>query len=818
MPIHGYPGGVITANPVAPTSSVATGVWTTEQQLQAVSQGNWPGYEYPIANSLRFNSADSAYLNRTPASTSNRQIWTYSTWVKRSSVAASKVLLGAVGSSRVTYIWFNASNNLGIYSATASGGGDGGEYVSSAIYRDPSAWYHIVVAYDSTQATSTNRIKAYVNGIQITAWATATAPTLNHETQYNWTGAPMQLGAYNAGSFFDGYLTEVNFIDGQALTPSDFGLTNPQTGQWIPKKYTGTYGTNGFYLNFKDATSTTTLGYDYSGNANNWTTNNFSVTAGSGNDSLTDVPTPWIAYNTTGDVGGVVRGNYATLNPLYKGYGGYTATITPTNGNLDQLGTTTGNNCIATQALTGKTYFEMTVTASSGGSFFPGIINESGSTRYYDNSGTYYNGTSSSAYGASFTTNDIIGVAVDNDALSITFYKNGTSQGTKTSAFTSGTWFPFFYTSNTQAVTANFGQRPFAYTPPAGFRSLCTTNLPATAIGFGLTNQASKYMNVVTYTGTGSPLSVTGVGFKPDWVWAKKRSALDDHVTSDALRGVQKDLTPNSTAAEATNTNGLQSFDSDGFSIGSGSGAGVWGGNSGATYVAWCWKASNAAGVTNTAGSITSTVSANTTSGFSIATFTGIASAFTFGHGLGTSPAMVFVKYRNAVGSWLVYHQSLPATYALVLNTTAAQNTAGTYITAVSSTTVSIGTGLADAVNFVAYCFAAVPGYSSFSSYTGNGNADGPFVYLGFRPEFVMTKRTDGAGDNWTLHDAARSSYNVASENLRPNTSGAEGSYPMDFLSNGFKWRQGGGDGNESGASYIFAAFAESPFQFANAR
>jgi hypothetical protein len=388
------------------------------------------------------------------------------------------------------------------------------------------------------------------------------------------------------------------------------------------------------------------------------------------------------------------------------------------------------------------------------------------------------------------------------------------------------TWTPAIFSFNTgQSGVTNFGQRAFAYTAPSGFKALCTQNLPTPTIGATSTTQANDYFNPVLYTGTGSPLSITGVGFKPDWVWAKKRSAIDDHVTSDALRGVQKDLTPNSTAAEATNTNGLQSFDTDGFSIGSGSGSGVWGGNSGATYVAWCWKASNAAGVTNTAGTITSTVSASTTSGFSIVTYTGTGSNATVGHGLGVAPDMIIVKNRTNAGQfWAVGHTSLTSwANGVYLNSTAGQASATTLFnsTAPTSTVFSVGTSgdtNGSTHNMVAYCFDAVAGYSAFGSYTGNSSADGPFVYLGFRPAYVMVKRFTSTGI-WEIMDAKRDPYNAADKSLRANASDAEatGVGPIDFLSNGFKLRGTGGNTNDSG-TYLYAAFAESPFRYSLAR
>jgi len=227
MPIHGYPGGVITANPVAPTASVATGVWTTEQQLQAVSQGNWPGYEYPISRSLRFNSADSAYLNRTPASASNRRTWTWSGWVKRGKLGSRNIFFAAGGAGNNFGLEFSANNELDIYQYVSA---YQWQLISSSLYRDVSAWYHIVLALDTTQATSTNRVKLYVNGVQVTAFSTSTYPTQNTDYLVNSTSQHNISDTSGASLYMDGYMTEINFIDGQALEPSSFGLNDPETG------------------------------------------------------------------------------------------------------------------------------------------------------------------------------------------------------------------------------------------------------------------------------------------------------------------------------------------------------------------------------------------------------------------------------------------------------------------------------------------------------------------------------------------------------------------------------------------------------------
>jgi len=427
---------------------------------------------YNLTRSLRFRSSATAYLNRTPASTTNRRTWTWSGWVKRGTLGAASNLITALGSSRATYVTFTSADKLTIYSATSAGGGDGGEYVSAQVFRDPAAWYHIVVAYDSTQATSTNRIQVWINGSQITSWTTSTAPTLNHDTQFNWTGAPMQIGAYNTSQFFDGYMAEVNFIDGQALTPSSFGAFSVYN-QWLPKDYTGTYGNNGFHLPFTNNASAATLGNDFSGNGNTWTTNNISVTAGSTYDSMTDVPTLTSA----------TAANYAVMNPLIYS----PSAITFSNGNLVTTTTTAGGSSKSGAtfgASAGKFYAEATIT-TYGGELALGVIVDTSSNIFttgvgYDsfNGSKYVNGTNS-AYGASYGVGAVIGIALDLDGQNVTFYKNNTSQGTISLPTASSTWI-FAHSNGTTVVnviTWNFGQQPFTYTPPSGYVALNTFNL-----------------------------------------------------------------------------------------------------------------------------------------------------------------------------------------------------------------------------------------------------------------------------------------------------------------------------------------------------
>jgi len=335
-------------------------------------------------------------------------------------------------------------------------------------------------------------------------------------------------------------------------------------------------------------------------------------------------------------------------------------------------------------------------------------------------------------------------------------------------------------------------------------------------------DKPTDYFNTVLWVGNGTAIgsggkTVTGVGFQPDWVWGKARSgtdAVDNHVLTDAVRGATKYLKCNNTSAEITDSESLTSFTSDGFTLGSNGQLNRNGNN----CVAWNWLASNTT-ASNSNGSITSTVSANTTSGFSIVSYTGTGSNATVGHGLGATPDMMIFKQINATRNWCVFHKSIGETKILQLNTTVAETTSGSAFNNTASTSSIINLGDSSLTNssgntYIAYCFAEKKGYSKFSSYIGNGSSDGTFVYTGFKPAFVMTKVTSSA-DSWTLWDNTRDTHNVVTSMLRADTNQVEdtsSSYLVDFISNGFKWRASDGKQNGSGSSYIYMAFAESPF------
>jgi hypothetical protein len=737
----------------------------------------------------------------------------------------------------------------------AAGDGASNYLVSTALFRDPSSWYHIVCAYDSTQATADNRLRMYVNGVEITTWSTNNRSniTLNSDSVVSRASVQHEIGARSA-IYSDCYLADVHLVDGQALDPTSFGEFSATTGVWMPKAYTGTYGTNGFHLDFADNSSNTatTLGKDTSGAGNNWTPNNLSVTAGAGNDSLVDVPTNG-AQTDTG-VGGEVRGNYATLNPVAGGLG------TLSNGNLDVAATGshgTRNSTIGVSS--GKWYAEFNLATaavcglgitSHNTAYATWPDNSAGNYWFYFDGGTkyFYPGGGAQATSAGAPATGIWKIALDLDTgkcwigTGSIWYDSAWNQTGNPSAGTNptfsslpaATYFMFVETQATTFWVANFGQRAFAYTAPSGFKALNTANLPAP-----LVTKPSTVMDVLTWTGnSASSRALTGLGFSPDFVWIKDRSVGYNHVLFDAVRGAggSKVLFSNRTTAEGggageegTNYGAITSFDSGGFTVAPGAVSSVWVNQSSDAYVGWAWDAGSST-VTNTQGSITSQVRANASAGFSIVTYTSNGTnGATIGHGLGIAPQFVVVKNRLNGTNWTVGHQSLDATspwnYYLRLNSTNARAAAADFWnnTAPTSSVLTLGTSTSvnsiDGDPYVAYCFAPVAGYSSFGSYVGNGSGsnDGPFVYTGFRPKWVMVKASSSdpsGGGWWNIIDATRNTYNVATSRLGANSSSAENSsYQwMDLLSNGFKLRELLDGSNVSGVTYIYAAFAESPF------
>jgi len=802
---------------------------------------------YTIDNSLRFRSSASADLSRTPSSIGNRKTWTWSGWVKRGSLGSLQVLFGAGTSSGTppyeTALLFLNTDQLAI--VINGNAGIGGQASTSAVFRDPSAWYHIVAYVDMSASGQANKARLYVNGV-LQSVSYANLGTTDDTQVNNNVIHTIARYSYTTAGYFDGYVAEVNFIDGQALTPSSFGETNSSTGVWQPKAYTGSYGTNGFYLKFSNIATTsgsnTGLGRDFSGNGNFWNTNNISVTAGSTYDAMTDSPT--LKSNTIG--------NYPVFNPVNNLPTNNSAGTVISSGNLQLFsngaegfvnGTAIGTMQIPS---TGKWYWEVTITNRATAAPSRSQVGIIAQAAYYAASldvvyatvaGVYaYTGNGQKAaspngiftnYGSSWSNGDVVGVACDFDAGTISFYLNNVNQGVAFSGLSgSSGYYPIVGYWGTFNI--NFGQRPFAYTPPSGFNRLQTFNLPTPTIGASATTQANDYFDISLYSGNNSTQTVTNSGaMQPDMVWIKSRNVNGaNHVVTDSVRGVNRFVITNLSDSEFNVANTLTSFNSNGFSLGNS----VYDFNiSGNNYVAWQWRANQGTNVTNTAGSITSTVSANTTAGFSVVTWTGAGSTGTIGHGLGATPNFIILKRRNAAVNWFVGGSNIASagngTWSSViegLNTTNGVNTGATAIfnsTAPTSTVFTGGSEMTiNGATYVAYCFTQVRGYSAFGLYTGNGSTDGPFVYLGFRPRFVMFKRTD-ASNSWYMYDTSRTTINVMGAELAADSSGAESTFnSRDFLSNGFKLRSANASLNASGGTYIYMAFAESPFNYSLAR
>jgi hypothetical protein len=800
--------------------------------------GQEGGGGYTIERSLRFSSSDSAFLSRTPASSGNRKTWTWAGWVKRCTGNASNhdrwFAVSGTATDTCFFIGFGDTDDK-LY--VQFGYVPNYKLITSAVFRDPSAWYHVVLSVDVTQSTASSKVKVYINGIEQTNFSTDQRSSIsNQDWGINKSGLEHTIGR-SFSSYLNGYLADIHFIDGQALDPTSFGEYDTN-GVWQPKAFSGgSFGTNGFRLPFSDNSTAAALGTDTSGNSNSWTPNNFSVAAGAGNDSLVDTPTNGSQVDT--GVGGEVVGNYCTLNPLFSG-------TTLTNGNLDAEGPSNnwfiGRGTIAFP-IADKWYWEATVTGTAAASYsinvataaaanstgdvttatgIYGIVNNTSTTTT-----KFINGTASTiSTAAAWAQNDILMCAYDGATGKVWFGRNGTwypptnggsagnpGAGTNETMTASGTVFPAVHCYGTSGdMTVNFGQRPFAYTAPSGFKALCTTNLPEPTIADG-----STAMDVKLYTGNGSTQTISGLNFSPDFGWFKRRGpSAASHFLFDQVRGAGKFLVSNTTAAEGNDSvYTLQSFNSDGYTMGS---TGAMN-ESGSTYVVWSWDAGSST-VTNTAGSISSQVRANASAGFSVVTFTSSSSVSTVGHGLGVAPYLIITKNRSVSNTWWTYHNAIGNTKAMRLDTTDAQTTISSTWnnTSPTSTVFTVGGEWGNGNNIVAYCFAPVAGYSSFGSYTGNGSTDGPFVYTGFRPRWILYKRTDTTG-YWLLVDALRNGFNPDNNTLCPNLSDAEDPTDvLDILSNGFKLRVTGSSSNASGGTYIYYAVAENPFQYARAR
>jgi hypothetical protein len=788
---------------------------------------------YEIEQSLIFDETRGSFLGRASSAISagNQRTFTFSTWVKICSKAASAnnthlmmarptagggplFSIVVLGTEKQLYIFEKDDSSTGVWVLHCS-----------AVLRDPAAWYHIVVAVDTTQGAEANRVKPYINGVLQTSFVGAGYPDQNAQMPWNEGAEPQYLG-WNAGSSGDFYMAETHSIDGAAKAASDFGETNDDTGQWIPKKYSGSYGTNGFYLKFVSGA----IGTDSSGESNNYTATNLA-----NSDVVIDTPT----------------NNFATLNPAVSATSGMVLSEGNLHGVFRSASITNAQQAVSTidiPAGSGKWYWEMRQTYTGLG-FIMGIVPKgelprmsyAGSLGYgYVNAGGVknINATESSYATAWFSSGQtyIISCYYDSDNRKVGFKLNNTDQGYLSEDVTAGSYAAVFSNasggSGSQPTTINFGQNgtfsgtvtaqgnadtngigDFYYAPPSGYKALCTSNLPDPAIPL-----PSAHFNTVLYTGDdGTSHAITGVGHQPDFTWIKNRSAANSHILTDAVRGVTKTLLSESTSAELTLAQGLKAFGSDGFTVGFDDTDIVNGASN--NYVSWNWKA-NGSGSTDTSGDIDSVVSANQAAGFSIVTWTGDGSeGNTLAHGLGVVPELIIRKIKNAASSWATLTTVIDGSNdQLYLNLTDAKsNLPAGYGSLTSSFMMNME--YTSSHNVVAYCFASKPGFSKIGIYTGNGNASGPFISTGFKPAWVMVKRTDAAKD-WIILDVKRDIDNVANHRLFPNLADAEATaqLPMDILSNGFKLRISDSNYNANAGTYLYLAFADSPFKTSNAR
>ena len=548
--------------------------------------------------------------------------------------------------------------------------------------------------------------------------------------------------------------------------------------------------------------------------------------------------------------------NFATWNPLAYKVATHTG-ATYSEGNtlftVTQVDTY-GQFAVPTMAMPtyGKWYAELKITTS--GSDWPqfGFIAESDVTNMLRvdniqgstfanfsvvrcNDGAIFARTSTTAttYGSGFSSGDIVMLAYDGTTGKVWWGKNGTwfNSGDPAAGTGNGDTMPnepVFITAGSYVgaglMFLNCGQFPFRYDPPSGFVALSTENLAEPPISNLAAEKPEDHFNTVLYTGSGTNQSITTVGFESDLIWVKQRNAADNHVLVDSVRGYSKELYPNLTNGESGNTGAITAT-STGFDLGSGGDLGRFNENT-STYVAWCWKAGGTA-VSNTDGSITSQVSANTDAGFSVVSYEGNSTDnATVGHGLGKTPGLIILKNRDGANSWRVYHSQFGTStgQTLYLESTSASSTDSNNIGSVNSTVFDVGYVSSNASlnasgnSYIAYCWSEIEGFSSIGSYAGNGSTDGSFVYTGFRPSMIILKRSDSGG-SWTIQDIARDATNPNSPHLFIHASEAEASTTneVDFLSNGFKLRHSSRQ-NTSGATYIYMAFAESPFKYSSAR
>ena len=811
---------------------------------------------YTISNSFAFHKANDEALERTISGSSTLATkGTLSIWLKRTDIGSGYQGIfaannGTAGSSGGQDAVVFTSDKVELWLAAGQD-----DITWSPVFRDTSSFYHFVFSIDTTQATDTNRVKFYVNGTQITDTSAANWPVQDQVMRgfAYASGTTTQVFGTDMTSTSTSSRNEAGFIlggdaiwvDGSALTPSSFGEINEDTGIWTPIKPDVTYGNHGFRLEFKEtgtSQNSSGMGADTSGNDSHWALKHSSTITAAKNRQV-DVPT---------DDADNSLGSYATINPEAVNIAGNND-VTLSEGNLKAVyvGDHAAELSIA-RLTSGKWYWELKNTTNQSGS--TGVIqgsyygtldrsanlNSTGIYYYNPYSGNKMKDGSGTSYGSGTSTNDILQCALDLDnnkiwwGINNTWQNSGDPAAGSNAAYTDLTdtdYTPVVGYGAAYTSVLNCGQQALAYTPPTGFKTLNTANLPAPSI-----TKPTDYFDAILYTGTGSELAISSLAFQPDMVWIKNRDQSDSNMVYDVARGATKEWHTDTTDAETTTAQTLKSFDSDGFTLGTD----VQVNTSSEKYVAWCWKAGGTAstisgGMVKTSDSSTTDItrSVNTDAGFSIMTYTGNGSASTIAHGLGAKPQFIIVRQRNASAVAKVWHVGLDnATRGyLVLNAADVQTNFGDDriwgADPVGGGTANIGVGTHVYTNdssdtYVAYAWTPISGFSSFGKYRGNGNADGKFVYLDFQPAFMIIKKMSGTTNDWNLIDDQRliagndgdRVYLYANDKSGGHTEQDPGdsSQDLDILSNGFKVRNSGNGLNKSGDDYIYCAWASTPF------
>jgi len=801
-------------------------------------------YDFEISNSLRFDTASSTYLEK-DSYTHNRQIFTYSFWFKPTNPTVRQFIFGRyIDGNNVSALEYDGGENGRLSWYDYQSGAYTFQQRTSALHRDVSAWYHVVLRVDTTDGTAGNRARMYVNGTEQTSFSASTTVSQNVSFLLGDGGNDFRWGTEGSNNrlWYGGYLAEVNMIDGTSLGPDSFGETKNDI--WIPKNTSGlTFGTNGYRLQFKQTGTgqdSSGIGADTSGNDVH-----FSVSALAASDVTIDSPTNNFAVQMISDANGSISITEGGLKSQVASSGNYLSVGTNIGMKggkyyFEYRGIRGGNNSTALPAV--RLFPDGTSSHSSSdnptGSIDLNCGTQDGDDGVYmvaldlDN-GKVYRGRNGSWSNSGDPTSGATGTG---NVQTLTA-ANLTSQlrvgvvhrfdtGTSIITFNFGQEGTFlgYTTAGGNADENGFGN--FKYAPPSGYLAICTRNLPdpVSTIDPAEGGSSQDYFNTVLYTGNATQKDITGVGFQPNWTWIKQRSGNFSHVLGDSVRGDNKFVASNTTGAEETDDSKFRTFVSDGFQVGTHNGVN----ENNETYVAWNWKAgtsfSNDASATSV-GSIDSAGSVNSDLGFSIINFTGTGSVLTVAHGLSQAPELIIEKSREKADYWLAYAAPLGNTKGLIFNSSQSVFTSDTFWNNTSPTSSVWTMGTQNAVNnsgeeTIAYCFHSVENYSKIGSYTGNGNADGPFVYTGFRPAWVMHKRTDGTGQ-WAILDNTRSPFNVANKHLYADESNAEvtnTSFNLDYLSNGFKVRSTNTYTNASGGTYIYIAFAEQPTKYANAR